>query len=355
MLLKYTGYLSSLAAAAACVAVSAATLPDLPEPVSNNAVASTNIRGKTYIASFMGIGPGKQHADIHSKVFMHTLGEFGWQTLPPVPSQQKLSGRIAASAVALNNNFFVFGGFSVHADGSTQTATDSYRLDPVTRRYTKLNDMPVPVDNAVALAYQNRYIYLVSGWSDHGNVNLVQLFDNFTQRWSQATPFPGKPVSGLAGAMVDNQMLLCDGVALQYHADKKRELKAAAACYLGTVGSNANQIDWQPIAHPTGSARYRMAGINTKVDGKEMMVFIGGSTEPYSYNGIGYNGTPAEPDSKIWVFSAEEKRWLKAADTTAVMDLRSLVDINGEVYSAGGMTNSQQVSSKLIKHPVKLQ
>lgn len=355
MLLKSISYLSSLAAAATCVALSASTLPDLPEPVSNNAVATTSVRGKTYIASFMGIGPAKQHSDIHNKVFMHTLGEFGWQTLPPVPSQQRLNGRIAASAVALNNNFFVFGGFSVNADGTEQTAADSYRLDPVTRRYTKLNDMPVPVDDAVALTYQNRYIYLVSGWSDHGNVNLVQVFDNFTQRWSQASPFPGKPVFGLAGAMADNQMLVCDGVALQYYADKKREYKSEPACYLGTVGDNANQIDWRIVAHPTGTARYRMAGINTKIDGKDMLVFIGGSTNPYNYNGIGYNGAPAEPDGKVWLFSLAEQRWLKAADTTAVMDLRGLVDIDGDIYSVGGMQQRQQVSPQLIKHQIKLQ
>jgi len=355
MLLKSISYLSSLAAAATCVAVCATTLPDLPEPVSNNGVATTTVRGKTYIASFMGIAPGKQYSDIHNKVWMHTVGEFAWHELPDVPSQQRLTGRIAASTVALNNNFFIFGGFTVNADSSEQTAADSYRLDPVTKRYTKLNDMPVPVDDAVALTYQNRYIYLVSGWSDHGNVNLVQLFDNYTQRWSQATPFPGKPVFGLAGAMAGNKMLLCDGVALEYYADKKREYVSEPACYLGAVGSNANKIDWRKVAHPTGTARYRMAGINTKVNGKEMLVFIGGSTTPYNYNGIGYNGKPATPDGKVWVFEPVEQRWLKAADTTPVMDLRGLVEIDGELYSIGGMTSNQQVSSQLIKHQVKLQ
>ncbi|GAB58611.1 Kelch repeat-containing protein [Rheinheimera nanhaiensis] len=355
MLLKFISCSLKLTAAATCVALSASTLPDLPEPVTNNAVASTSIRGKTYIVSFMGIGPGKQHSDIHNKVFMHTLGEFGWQTLPPVPSQQRLNGRVAASAVALNNNFFVFGGFSVNADGSEQPASDSYRLDPITRRYTKLNDIPVPVDDAVALTYQNRYIYLVSGWSDHGNVNLVQQFDNFTQRWSQATPFPGKPVFGLAGAMAGNTMLLCDGVALNYYSDKKPSYQSEPACYLGIVGDNANKIDWRLIAHPTGTARYRMAAINSQIDGKDMLVFIGGSTNPYNYNGIGYNGQPSEPDSKVWVFSVAEKRWLKAADTTAVMDLRSLIEIDGQIYSVGGMQSGQQVSPRLIHHPIKLQ
>ena len=355
MLLKYISLSVNLAAAATCVAISAAPLPDLPEPVSNNAVASTSIRGKTYIVSLMGLGPGKTHADTHNKVFMHTLGEFGWQTLPPVPSQQRFSGRLAASAVALNNNVFVFGGYNVNADGSEQTAADSYRLDPVTQRYTKLNDIPVAVDDAVALTYQNRYIYLVSGWSDHGNVNLVQVFDNYTQRWSQATPFPGKPVFGLAGAMVNNQMLLCDGVALQYFSDKKRQYQAEAACYLGTVTDNANTIDWRIVPHPDGKARYRMAGINAVVNGEEMMVFIGGSENPYNYNGIGYNQQPSAPNEKVWLYAPKQQRWLKAAPTTPVMDLRGLINLDGAIFSVGGMTEQQQVSNKLIKPTIKLQ
>lgn len=355
MLLKFISYLSKLTAVMSCMAASANTLPDLPEPVSNNAVAAVTIRGKTYVASFMGIGPGKQHSDIHNKVFMHTIGEFGWHEMPDVPSQPRLKGRVAASAVALNNNFFIFGGFSVNADGTEQTAADSYRFDPITKRYTRLNDIPVPVDDAVALTYQNRYIYLVSGWSDHGNVNLVQVFDNFTQRWSQATPFPGKPVFGLAGAMSGNTMLLCDGVAIEYFADKKREYKAEPACYLGTVGDNANQIDWRLISHPTGVARYRMAGINTQANGQELLAFIGGSTNPYNYNGIGYDGKPSLADKQIWLFSVAEKRWLNATETTAVMDLRGLVEVDGAIYSAGGMTGDQQVTNKVMQHQIKLQ
>jgi len=355
MLLKFISYLSKLTAVMSCMAATANTLPDLPEPVSNNAVAAVTIRGKTYVASFMGIGQGKQHSDIHNKVFMHTVGEFGWHEMPDVPSQQRLKGRIAASAVALNNNFFIFGGFSVNPDGTEQTAADSYRFDPITKRYTRLNDIPVPVDDAVALTYQNRYIYLVSGWSDHGNVNLVQVFDNFTQRWSQATPFPGKPVFGLAGAMNGNTMLLCDGVALKYFADKKRQYQAEPACYLGTVSDNANQIDWRLVSHPTGVARYRMAGINTQVNGQELLAFIGGSSNPYNYNGIGYDGKPSIADKQIWLFSVAEQRWLSAAETTAVMDLRGLVEVDGAIYTVGGMTDAQQVSNKVIQHQIKLQ
>lgn len=349
MLLKSFSYLSLLAASSAALA-----LPDLPEPVSNNAVASTSIRDKTYVLSATGIGPGKTSADIHNKVWLHTLGEFGWVSLPAVPSQQRFSGRIGASAVALNNNFFIFGGSFVGSDGSAVTASDSYRLDPVTRRYTRLNDMPVPVDNAAAVGHQNRYIYLISGWSDHGTVNLVQLFDNFTQRWSQATPFPGKPVFGLAAAIAANHLVVCDGVTLDYPKDKARELNRSAACWAGKLGANPNSIAWQPIAHPTGEARYRMAATNVKINNEEMVAFIGGSHTPYTLDGKGYEGTAATPLAEVWLYAPLQQRWLQAADTEAIMDLRGVIELGGTFYSLGGMLNQQQVTNKPIKHQIKL-
>jgi N-acetylneuraminic acid mutarotase len=349
MLLKSLSYLSLLMAAASSIAI-----PALPEPVSNNSVTSTTVRGKTYIISAMGIGPGKQGSDIHNRVWMHTVGDFRWEPLPDVPSQQRLTGRVAASTVALNNNFFLFGGFTINPDGSKQTAADSYRLDPVTRRYTRINDMPVAVDDAAALPFENRYIYLASGWSDYGNINLMQLFDNFTQRWSQATPFPGKPVFGLAGGISGNTLLLCDGVSIEYPASTPRNFVSEPACWQGKIGSNPNEIAWQQVPHPTGKARFRMAATGTVLNGENVIVFVGGSQTPYHYSGLGFNGQKAEPSNEVWVYSVAKQQWLTAANSTAVMDLRNLLDINGELYTLGGMTSGQQVINKPIKHQIEL-
>ncbi|HAW93877.1 MULTISPECIES: Kelch repeat-containing protein [unclassified Arsukibacterium] len=349
MLLKSLSCLSLLMATASSIAI-----PDLPEPVSNNSAASTTVRGKTYIVSALGIGPGKQSNDLHNKVWMHTLGEFGWSELPTVPSQQRLTGRAGASMVALNNNFFLFGGFTLNPDGSKQTAADSYRLDPVTQRYTRINDMPVPVDDAVALPYQNRYIYLASGWSDHGNVNLMQLFDNFTQRWSQATPYPGKPVSGLAGGIVGNTLLLCDGVAVEYPAAKPRTFVMEPACWQGIIDTKPNEIAWQQIPHPTGNPRFRMAATGTELNGEQVIVFVGGSQTPYIFNAINFQGRPVTPSSEVWVYSVTRQQWRTAAQSSAIMDSRTLLDIEGTLYTLGGMIADQQVTNKPIKHQIQL-
>ena len=90
----------------------------------------------------------------------------------------------------------------------------------------------------------------------------MQVFDTHTNEWQQASPFPGKPVFGQAVAMSDNKMIVCDGVRVDVHLDKRRSYAAESACYLGKVSNdNITRIDWRKVKHPTGIARYRMAAV----------------------------------------------------------------------------------------------
>jgi len=72
--------------------------------------------------------------------------------------------------------------------------------------------MLIPVDDTVALVYQDRYIYLISGWHDVGNITDVQILDTKNKRWYFGTPFPGQPVFGHAGGIVANNIVVIDGV-----------------------------------------------------------------------------------------------------------------------------------------------
>src|SRR5712691_10858658 len=85
-------------------------LPSLPEPLSNNAVASIVRRDRALIFSFMGIGESKTFDAITRKALLYDSRRSAWFALPPVPGP---SGRIAASAVAVNGQIFVFGGYTV--------------------------------------------------------------------------------------------------------------------------------------------------------------------------------------------------------------------------------------------------
>ncbi|WP_337880468.1 galactose oxidase [Rheinheimera sp.] len=336
------------------LSVVAAELPPLPEPVSNQVVLSTSVGGKTYVSSFMGLGGGKSAKDVHNRAWQWTLGDPVWQAVSPVPSRARLTGRLAASGVAMQNHFFLFGGYTVAANGEETTSAESYRYSPVTRTYNKLPDMPVAVDDAVALSYQNRYIYLASGWSQDGNVNLMQRFDNFTQKWSQATPFPGTPTFGLAGAITGSVLVLCDGVAINYQP-QPRQYQSQAQCWRGDIDAkDPAKISWQQLPHPTGTARYRMAAAEVTINGSTYLAFVGGSETAYNFNGIGYNGLPAEPSSAVWLFNPASNSWLLAQTAVGVMDLRTLLTLDGELYSLGGMLSGQQVTNQWTRHQIKL-
>lgn len=335
-------------------------LPALPEPISNNAVTTVNHNGQQFLLSFNGLLAGKDYTDVSNKAFMlqlgnssdKQLGENKWQTLDNVPIAQPvngLTGRLASIATSIGSKAYVFGGYTVAKDHSEVSVPDVYSFDVTSRTYQLLPPMPVPVDDSVALTYQNRYIYLVSGWHNDGNVNLVQVFDTHTNEWQQASPFPGKPVFGQAAAMSGDKMIVCDGVRVDVHLDKRRSYAAEPACYLGKVSKdNITRIDWRKVKHPTGIARYRMAAVANAEE--NAAYFIGGSDNPYNYTGIGYNGVPSSPDSKIWRYDFNDNEWSFIESNTATMDHRAAVIVNGTLMTIGGMKKDQVVTGEVIPH-----
>jgi N-acetylneuraminic acid mutarotase len=321
-------------------------LPDLPEAVTNNAVALVNTSKSSYLISFMGLGPGKSYSDVHNKVWTLKVGEKQWQQGKPVPSSLTLKGRLASVAVGIKDKAYIIGGYTVAEDHSEISSPDNYAYDVLNDSYEKIASTPVPVDDSVALVYQQRYLYLISGWHNDGNINLVQVYDVQTNRWQQASPFPGVPVFGHAAGISGNLLLVCDGVKVQARVNQRRSFLPEPACYSGSIDQhNINKIDWQLVPHPTGIARYRMAA--TAISHPNAgIVFIGGSVNPYNYNGIGYNGKPSTADNKLWFFNIEQQQWQVSTTPTSTMDHRGLLLLDKNMLIIiGGMHKQQQVSN----------
>lgn len=326
-----------------CHAMATSTLPALPEAVSNQLVLQTTVRGKWYLASFAGMST--QAGEDHNKAWQLTQGSPIWQPVPAVPNQARQSGRFAAAGVVMSNQFYIFAGADQAQNGSEKILSDSYRFSPLTQTYTKLPEMPVAVADSLALAYQNRYIYLISGRQQEGNVNLVQVFDNFSQKWSQATPYPGAAVAGHAGAVAGHQMLVCDGISQDFQQQAQGQIVPTAACYLGELDpKQSNKIRWQKIKHHGGPARFRQAAIGIKLNDEAAVAFIGGRDQSSS----------STASNQIYIYALKQQRWLRAAITTPVQDIRSLVELDGEIYSVGGIDANNNVSSAPIKHQIKL-
>ena len=84
-------------------------------------------------------------------------------------------------------------------------------------------------------------------------------------------------------------------------------------------------------------------GLINPVSQAKEIIFVGGSHNPYNYNGIGYNGKPSEPSNEIWYYNLDTNNWKISKTETATMDHRGLLVIDAKLLTIGGMTKNQQV------------
>ncbi len=338
---------SSALFASGLVLQQSADLPALPEALTNNAVASVKAGRREYVVSFNGLGESRTHADTRASTFVYDSRSRSWSQADPVPGD---GGRLASVAAAADGIVYVFGGYTVAADGAEVSTPWTHAFDPRKRTFEARAPMPVPVDDAVAVTYDDRYIYLVSGWHDLGNVNLVQRYDTRKDAWVQATPTPGPAVFGHAGGIVGDTIVYCDGVAVAAHDDRPRDFVAVPDCLMGIIDDeDGRRIDWRSVDYHPGRPRYRMAAAGIgKLNG---VLFVGGSENPYNYNGIGYDGRPSEPAVGGLLFDIDTQSWtVLEFEGIATMDHRGLVLFAGQWLTVGGMTADQQVTPRVIAY-----
>ena len=322
----------------------------LPMPVSNNAVTTVTREGRQYVVSFAGLGQGRGHEDTLSVTLVLDSESGRWREFAPLPGGV---GRLASVAASVGGLAYVFGGYTVAEDGTEVSTPWVHAFDPVTDKFFDLQPMSVPVDDAVSVTYLDRYIYLISGWHDLGNVNLVQRYDTSTNTWVQATPIPGSALFGHAGGIAGNKIVYCDGVGVQSHSDRRRDFVASDECLFGTIDEEDSRgIDWRRLDPHPGLPRYRMAAAG--IDSLHAVLFIGGSENPYNYDGIGYDGKPSEPASDALLFDLLSLSWLVVPlATPPTMDHRGLVPFGDRWMTVGGMLAGQQVTDQVVGYTVE--
>ena len=312
--------------------------PALPRATANNAVAVVGGRAPA-IFSFLGLSANKTWAGIVRDAWRLDLDDGRWRALPPVPGE---AGRLAATAQAIGGRVYVVGGYTVAPDGSEHSVpeVDVFATDAET--WSTGPPMPMPVDDAVSGVWRGHTLVLVSGWHERDNVDAVQLLDTRAGRWSMATPIPGPPVFGHAGAVVGDTVVYCDGVAV----DRTREPAFAlvAGCYKGELErGRPTAITWSRIADHPGPARYRMAATGTAGG---LVVFAGGSPNAYNFNGVGYDGEPSSATTSVYAYDPAADRWLDLPPLPVPrMDHRGLLAGPDALWLVGGMGPDQQVSS----------
>lgn len=336
-------FLLVLAACAAPAAIIDAR-DALPEPVTNNAVAfGRDAKGEGTIYSFLGLGPGKTWKDITTNAYACVEATLDCRKIAGPPVEK---GRLASVAASVAGKIYLFGGYTVAEDGAEKSTPEVFGFDPITEQYARLADMPTPVDDSTAIVLFDRYVYLVSGWHDDGNVALTQAYDAKEDRWFRATDFPGAPVFGQAGGGSGAHLLVMGGVKAVAGDDGKRKFVASNEAWVGKVAPGAPEsIEWSRAPAPPVGPFYRMAASS----GRDLIYFAGGGDNPYNYNGVGYDGVAAKPSGRLIAFDPKKSEWTLVGDIPPSMDHRGLVAGDRVLYVVGGMGPDLSVSRSITR------
>jgi N-acetylneuraminic acid mutarotase len=340
----------SVAALGAMLAFSARLhaedIQPLPAPVTNNAVTSVHVQGQDLVYSLMGLGADKAWDSITNTVNALNVKYNKWTAVRSVPGP----GRLGASAVSARDQVFVLGGFIPDKSGMQAIVGDVSVYDPIGLHWYRAPDLLTPVRDAAVGVYRDRYIYVVGGFSAKGPTNEVQMYDVDEHHWIKATPSPGTPAFGSAGAVVEDSIIYVDG-AVRSPGGSNPGYMASSECWIGKIDHHhPEKISWSKLPPHPGDARYRIASGGSDKD--KRAYFAGGSAGIFDYNGIGVDGKPAEPSPVVFDFNLRSNSWETIpTNAPATMDHRGLIVTSDGLMIIGGMGKEQKVSAAVTVLP----
>ncbi|NQX98361.1 MAG: T9SS type A sorting domain-containing protein, partial [Flavobacteriales bacterium] len=313
---------------------------NMPMAISNNVVVEGFVNNTPYAYSFGGIDATKIWSGITKKSFRYNTITNIWDTIPDLPNTNAV---IAAGASYVDSIIYIIGGYQVLSNGNEISSNIINRFDPRTNTYLS-NGAPIPVaiDDHIQAVYKDSLIYIITGWSNTGNVPNVQIYDPANNNWLIGTPIPNSnsyKAFGASGIIIED--------TIYYHggASTAGSFPGQSGLRKGVINpANPTQITWTNQA--TNYKTYRAACTQLG----SFPFWLGGSEITYNFNGIAYNGTGGVPTKSFNLYY--DGNILDSTITTGgtlPMDLRGIANAGAYKYIAGGMLNGQIVSNKTYK------
>jgi len=254
---------------------------NLPIRTSNQAVSEGFINNRPYLYSFGGLDSTKLYSGIHQRSFRFDIKENIWEEISSLPDSL---GKIANAASRINDTIYIVGGYHVFKDGTERSSNKIHRFDIKQNKFIKDGkSIPVPIDDHVQVVWRNKFIYIVTGWSDTENVPNVQIYDPKKNTWFEGTSVPNNHIYksfGASGAIVGDTIYYFGGASMGKNYPIQNYLRK------GVINPHdPSKISWTYEVIDSLLNGYRMASIN--ID--NIPYWIGGSTNTYNYNGIAYD------------------------------------------------------------------
>ena len=315
-------------------------LDTMPFRTANNAVCEAEVNGNEFVYSFGGIDTSKIYSGIHNRSFKYDVGADSWTEIAPLPDTMT---KIAAGASFVKGKIYVIGGYSVFSNNNEVSSERVHIYDPVTDTY-EADGAPIPlaIDDHVQCVYKDSLIFVVTGWSNSGNVPNVQIYDPSMDQWQSGTFVPTifqYTAFGASGYIVGDTLYYHGGAAGGSFAARRFIRK-------GYINPNdPTDITWELMGEAPGDAGYRAACSGTD----DRVFWVGGSAISYNFDGIAYNGSGGvNPSTRILHFNPSDSTYLdETTQPYGVMDLRGIAKLsNNRWIICGGMDTNQVVSNR---------
>ena len=314
-------------------------LADMPFRTSNNAVCEAVVGVDEVVYSFGGIDTTKIYSGIHNRCFKYTVGTDTWIEIDTLPDAPK----IASSASFVKGKIYVLGGYHVASGGSETSSNKVHVYNPGTENFEADGaPIPIPIDDHVQCVYKDSLIFVVTGWSNSGNVPNVQIYNPTFNQWQAGTNTTNNAfytAFGASGNIIGDTLYYHGGASGGAFGAKKFMRKG----YINPL--DPTDITWTLMNDAPGDAGYRSAcGVH-----ENTIFWVGGSAKAYNYDGIAYDGSGGvDPSARVLHFNNSVYQYSdEIAEPYAVMDLRGIAKIGIDRWIiCGGMDTNQVVSNR---------
>ena len=319
-----------------------AEVASLPEPVANNAVCEGFSPAGNFVYSFAGIDSSLGYSGIHLKSWRVNTQTLQVDVLPDLPDTL---GKVAAGASRVGNIIYVIGGYHVLANGNEISSNKVHRFDVAQNQFiSDGTNIPIPIDDHVQTVYRDSLIFIVSGWSNTGNVPAVQIYNIHTNSWSVGTSVPNNnsyKCFGASGEILGDTLYYFGGAA-GFNFSAQTELRKG---YIDPL--NPTDIEWSVSNLEPSVTGYR----NTACTTIEAIHWIGGSNTTYNFNAIAYNGSGlVRPANRSVYYHPTSGTWGVENAIVLPMDLRGIANVSdNEKYLMGGINADGIVSNSVLK------
>jgi hypothetical protein len=314
---------------------------NLPQASSN--CATTAFGNNVYV--FGSIDSNLTYTNIHQRCLKYNCITDTYTALPDMPDTL---GKIAAGASVVKNTAYIIGGYHVYANGNEASSNRVHRFN--LNADTFLSDganIPIPIDDHVQGVWRDSLIYVVTGWSNTGNVPNVQIYNPSTDIWQTGTSTPNSNVYkcfGSAGIIVGDTIFYFGGAAMNSGFPSTNFLRK------GIIdASNPTNITWSYEIIPNIYG-YRMAAVYDSAS--KQLAFIGGTKKSYNYSGQAYDGSGLAASNQFALVYKGTANFYKdsAAAGSYLRDYRTITKCaNGKWYLAGGINDDGKASNKMLE------